>query len=141
MASSSRLLARSLSSTASSAASKPPHLLSLADLTVPQLDKILTSAYTFKSDFKQTQIPKDAQKFGLPSERDLLKGRTVALMFSKRSTRTRVASESAPALLGAAARALSEDKRAHPLMSAHLPMARSLAQVDTPCSSDHRISS
>jgi len=100
MASSSRLLARSLSSTASSAASKPPHLLSLADLTVPQLDKILTSAYTFKNDFKQNQIPKDAQKFGLPSERDLLKGRTVALMFSKRSTRTRVASESATALLG-----------------------------------------
>ena len=45
-------------------------------------------------------MPADNQKYGLPKERELLKGRTVALMFSKRSTRTRVASESAAALLG-----------------------------------------
>ncbi|CAD6568896.1 MAG: ornithine carbamoyltransferase [Cyphobasidiales sp. Tagirdzhanova-0007] len=93
-----RLLARALSSSASPPT--PPQLLSLADLTVPQLGTLLASAAAFKQTFKAHPVPLDAQKYGLPAERDALKGRTVALVFSKRSTRTRVASESATALLG-----------------------------------------
>jgi len=92
-------IARGLSTTSS--ASTPPHLLSLADLSVPQLSTLLQSAHAMKASYRAHQIPKAAQGYGLPlQERELLKGRTVALMFSKRSTRTRVASESATALLG-----------------------------------------
>lgn len=103
-----RAFTRSLSSTAAATAPKPafagrspPHLLSLADLKVAEIGALLGNAHAFKGSFKEHQVPSDAKKFGLPSERELLKGRTVALMFSKRSTRTRVASESATALLGA----------------------------------------
>lgn len=103
MASALRPMLRSVTSLsgAATAAKKPPHLLSLADLTVPQLNKLLNSAYAFKRSFRQNTVPVDAQRYGFPNERELLKGRTVGLMFSKRSTRTRVASETATALLGA----------------------------------------
>lgn len=113
---SSRMLTRALSSSSSPSSSssspnraRPPHLLSLADLSVPQLDTLLESAHRMKSTFKAHQVPREAQAYGLPlSERELLKGRTVALMFSKRSTRTRVASESATALLGGSESRLGE---------------------------------
>jgi ornithine carbamoyltransferase len=94
----SRSFARALST--SSAARSPPHLLSLADLSVHEIGTLLASAHKFKASYKEHVVPQDAAKYGLPSERELLKGRTVALLFSKRSTRTRVASESATALLG-----------------------------------------
>lgn len=92
----SRLLARSLS-TASRAS--PPSLMSLADLTVPEIAKLLSTAHTIKSKAKEVQIPALGGGQSI-TDRKILDGRTVALLFSKRSTRTRVASESATALLG-----------------------------------------
>lgn len=86
--------------TSSNNAQKPPHLLSLADLTVPEISTLLQSAYAMKQAHKANPVPKQARKFGRVAEHDLLLGRTIALIFSKRSTRTRVSGESAIAALG-----------------------------------------
>ncbi|KAK4057196.1 ornithine carbamoyltransferase [Microbotryomycetes sp. JL221] len=88
---------------------RPPHLLTLADLTVPQIQSLITSAIEFKKYYKSKAIPRHA----LPSTTQIdsptnttsksektLDSKTVALMFSKRSTRTRVASETAIQALG-----------------------------------------
>lgn len=97
----SRVFIRALSSSASKqAAQKPPHLLSLADLTVPEIGTLLESAHRLKKNYQENRIPLQASHFGHSKETELLKGRSVAILMSKRSTRTRVASESATALLG-----------------------------------------
>ena len=97
----SRTFVRALSSTASkNAAQKPPHLLSLADLTVPEIGTLLESAHRLKKNYHDNRVPLQAGQFGHSKDVELLKGRSVAILMSKRSTRTRVASESATALLG-----------------------------------------
>lgn len=85
----------------------PPHLLTLADLTVPQIQSLITSAIDFKAHYKASAIPPLGRITELPSAIDqvdkseqTLAGKTVALIFSKRSTRTRVASETSIKLLG-----------------------------------------
>lgn len=86
---------------------KPPHLLTLADLSVPEIQSLITSAINFKKYYKDKTIPaagrikelgptEVGEEYGVKS----LEDKTVALMFSKRSTRTRVASETAIKLLG-----------------------------------------
>ncbi|KAF9358616.1 ornithine carbamoyltransferase [Mortierella sp. AD094] len=67
-----------------------PHLLTDNDLSPKQLADIIQSACQFKHQ---------AKVLGKPSEAPLA-GKTMALMFSKRSTRTRVATETAVAYLG-----------------------------------------
>ncbi|KAK4688836.1 ornithine carbamoyltransferase, partial [Tremellales sp. Uapishka_1] len=69
----------------------PPHLLTLADLSPKQISSLLISSLAFKHVFKA---------IGPVAVQKSLSDRTVALLFSKRSTRTRVASESAVASLG-----------------------------------------
>lgn len=98
----SRTFTRAFASSASKhAVQKPPHLLSLADLTVPEIGTLLESAHRLKKNYQENRIPLQASQFGHSKETELLKGRSVAILMSKRSTRTRVASESATALLGA----------------------------------------
>lgn len=90
---------------------RPPHLLTLADLSVGQIQSIISSAIAFKQQYKPNAIPVAGrtpealreQVEGASTEliaEKSLESKTVALMFSKRSTRTRVASESAVQLLG-----------------------------------------
>ena len=90
---------------------RPPHLLTLADLSVGQIQTLVSSAIAFKKQYKANAIPpagrlqEDVKKGeGATSSKLILEktleSKTVALMFSKRSTRTRVASESAVQLLG-----------------------------------------
>jgi len=90
---------------------KPPHLLTLADLTVPQIQSLIDSAVAFKKYYKSKAIPKAGQLDGAKFEKGddqvnqqikekSLDSKTVALIFSKRSTRTRVASETAIQHLG-----------------------------------------
>ncbi|KAF9580908.1 ornithine carbamoyltransferase [Lunasporangiospora selenospora] len=67
-----------------------PHLLTDNDLSPKQLTDVLLSACQFKHDAKVL-----GKSSGAP-----LAGKTMALMFSKRSTRTRVATETAVAYLG-----------------------------------------
>lgn len=84
-----RNLARTMASVSRNG--PPPHLLTLADLSPAQLTSLLQSAITFKH-LSKTVSPTRAEQ--------TLDARTVALLFSKRSTRTRVASETSAKILG-----------------------------------------
>jgi hypothetical protein len=72
----------------------PPHLLTLADLSTTQIANLLRKSAAFKKCYK------DINPFSITRS---LSSRTIALMFSKRSTRTRVASETATNILGGSA--------------------------------------
>lgn len=69
----------------------PPHLLTLADYSAEEISDLVLTALAFKHV---------AKKYGNTEIPNSLQDRTVALMFSKRSTRTRVASETSVAMLG-----------------------------------------
>ncbi|KAF8648887.1 hypothetical protein AX16_006161 [Volvariella volvacea WC 439] len=81
-----------------------PHLMTLADLSVPQIRRLLNHSH----QLKRVSLPW-LQPYGARAakERDDLKmpsqsllNKSVALLFSKRSTRTRVAAETSAILLG-----------------------------------------
>jgi len=84
-----RQLARTVASV--SRTGPPPHLLTLADLSPAQITSLIQSAITFKH-LSKTVSPTRVEQ--------TLDARTVALLFSKRSTRTRVASETSAKILG-----------------------------------------
>jgi ornithine carbamoyltransferase len=101
---------RSINLSAPSTTNKiPPHLLSLAQLSPHQISSLIAHSSDLKLTHRQYS-PKhglDAAKSpahgkGLQGHifEQSLKDRTVAVMFSKRSTRTRVASETAITSLG-----------------------------------------
>jgi ornithine carbamoyltransferase len=70
----------------------PRHLLSISDLTPQELTTLIRNAQAHKVAIKSGSIPVDLV--------DSLKGKTIAMTFSKRSTRTRVSSEGAITILG-----------------------------------------
>ncbi|GAA97328.1 uncharacterized protein L969DRAFT_94387 [Mixia osmundae IAM 14324] len=80
---------------ATSSRTSTQHLMSTADLSVPQMQQLLTSA----ADYKSARA-KAARSVGPQSQELSLANKTIAMLFSKRSTRTRVASESSIASLG-----------------------------------------
>ncbi|KAI8579505.1 hypothetical protein K450DRAFT_241298 [Umbelopsis ramanniana AG] len=80
----------SSSNSFSTQTSKPQHFLSTADLTKDQLYNLLTRSIELKVE----------AKYNVSTPTRPLTGKTLAVMFSKRSTRTRVATESAMAYLG-----------------------------------------
>ncbi|PWY98291.1 putative ornithine carbamoyltransferase precursor [Testicularia cyperi] len=97
--------AQRFASTHSSTAPQPPHLLTLADLSPAQIESVLQSAIDFKAAFKASSlsVPSASRKQLAPGQAPIeqsLANKTVAIMFSKRSTRTRVASETSCASLG-----------------------------------------
>jgi len=69
----------------------PRHLLSIADLTPEELTRLVRNACSHKAAVKSGKVP--------PALQHSLLGQTVALMFSKRSTRTRVSTEAAVTLM------------------------------------------
>ncbi|GAM84244.1 hypothetical protein ANO11243_022380 [Dothideomycetidae sp. 11243] len=71
----------------------PRHLMSLADLSTPELTTLIRNAVAHKNSIKST----NATPLPLATS---LAGQTVAIMMSKRSTRTRVSTEAAIARLG-----------------------------------------
>ncbi|KAJ1952080.1 ornithine carbamoyltransferase, partial [Linderina pennispora] len=79
----------------------PRDMISLADYTPEQIAALVESAADFKDKTKN-----HGQAFH-PDEP--LKGKTIGLLFSKRSTRTRVASETSIAYLGGHAMFLGKD--------------------------------
>ncbi|KZM25216.1 Ornithine carbamoyltransferase [Ascochyta rabiei] len=80
----------------------PRHLLSIADLTPAELTTLVRNAHAHKQAIRATgEVP-----HGL---RQSLAGRTVAMTFSKRSTRTRVSTEGAIAALGGVPMFLAKD--------------------------------
>jgi ornithine carbamoyltransferase len=70
----------------------PRHLLSIADLTPAEFTTLVRNASSHKTSIKSGSIPK--------SLLGSLNGQTVAMMFNKRSTRTRVSTEAAVATMG-----------------------------------------
>lgn len=70
----------------------PRHLLSIADLTPQELTTLIRNASSHKVTVKSGRIPSSIQ--------NSLLGQTIALTFSKRSTRTRVSTEAAVAMMG-----------------------------------------
>lgn len=70
----------------------PRHLLSIADLTAVELATLVRNAHSHKQAIKSGSIPK--------SILGALTGKSVALSFSKRSTRTRISTEGAVATMG-----------------------------------------
>jgi ornithine carbamoyltransferase len=82
-------------------ASKVPHLMTLADLSPAQIKRILSHAHYLKNISLPWLSPQQRgtkSKLRMPSQS--LFNKTVALVFSKRSTRTRVSAETASVLLG-----------------------------------------
>lgn len=71
---------------------KPPHFLTTADYSAEQLLDLVYRAILFKVEAKY--------KYPQTRTERPLAGKTLALIFSKRSTRTRVATETATAYLG-----------------------------------------
>ncbi|KKA23910.1 Ornithine carbamoyltransferase [Rasamsonia emersonii CBS 393.64] len=70
----------------------PRHLLSIADLTPAEFTTLVRNAASHKRDIKSGSISRNLQ--------GSLSGKTVAMMFSKRSTRTRISTEGAVVQLG-----------------------------------------
>ncbi|KAI9734759.1 MAG: ornithine carbamoyltransferase [Claussenomyces sp. TS43310] len=70
----------------------PRHLLSIADLSPAELTVLVRNAHSHKQAIKSGSVPK--------SILGSLAGKTVAMMFNKRSTRTRVSTEAAVATMG-----------------------------------------
>lgn len=80
----------------------PPHLMTLADLSPRQILGIVNHAHAQKRICLPWQEPRvlGGQATKLDSLSQSLRNKTIALLFSKRSTRTRVAAETAANLLG-----------------------------------------
>ena len=76
----------------------PRHLLSCADLSSRELASIVKRAYRLKQQLKKGRRVEHG-----------LSGKTVAMIFNKRSTRTRVSTESATAALGGHSMFLGKD--------------------------------
>lgn len=80
-------------------AAAPRHLLSIADLTPQEFATLVRNAHSHKQ----------AIKSGSNKLLGTLSGKTVAMTFSKRSTRTRVSTEGAVAALGGQPMFLGKD--------------------------------
>ncbi|CAE6478180.1 unnamed protein product [Rhizoctonia solani] len=79
---------------------KIPHLMTLADLSVGQINRVLAHSAALKRVSKPLLEPYTSSNRSLPAVEQTLANKTVALLFSKRSTRTRVAAETSAVLLG-----------------------------------------
>ncbi|KAG5361672.1 Ornithine carbamoyltransferase [Yarrowia sp. C11] len=81
----------------------PRHLISIGDLSPKELTKLVERGLVLKNWIKQEN------KAETDKMSDLMKGKTVPLIFSKRSTRTRVSTEGAVAFLGGQPMFLGKD--------------------------------
>ncbi|KZZ96352.1 ornithine carbamoyltransferase [Ascosphaera apis ARSEF 7405] len=79
----------------------PRHLLSINDLTPTELATLVRNAYSHKQAIKAGKTPAQLQ--------GSLAGKTVAMMFSKRSTRTRISTEGAVTTMGGHAMFLGKE--------------------------------
>lgn len=91
---------------------QPPHLMTLADLSVHNINALLVHAAHLKRVFSPLLRPAGAQALKAPRHRKhsvSLQNKTIALLFSKRSTRTRISAETAADLLGGRALFLGKE--------------------------------
>ena len=88
-----------------------PHLMTLADLSPKQINRIVQHAHRIKlacRPYVASQSPKSTSLPPRTSYRSLA-DKSIALLFSKRSTRTRLATETAATMLGGKALFLGRD--------------------------------
>lgn len=80
----------------------PPHLMTLADLSVGQINRLIVHSLHLKRRSLPWLLPQKTgvkrDKMRLPSQSHF--GKSIALLFSKRSTRTRLAAETSVEMLG-----------------------------------------
>ncbi|TFY59784.1 hypothetical protein EVJ58_g5561 [Rhodofomes roseus] len=93
-------------------ARRVPHLMTLADLSVSQIDALILHArhLKYRGSWLERPIsldPRASEARVLPSLS--LQHKTIALLFSKRSTRTRLSAETATTQLGGRALFLGKD--------------------------------
>lgn len=85
--------------------------MTLADLTVPQINRIISHSHTLKQVSLPWLAPQSQSKkqraLRMPSQS--LFNKSIALLFSKRSSRTRISAETAASLLGGRALFLGKD--------------------------------
>ena len=86
----------------SSRASAPRHLVSMLEVTNAELDDLVAKAQHFKQQVRLGAVSP-------PEQHRKLAGKLVALLFSKRSTRTRLLTEGAAAYFGAQPLFLGKD--------------------------------
>ncbi|KAH3673566.1 hypothetical protein WICMUC_003673 [Wickerhamomyces mucosus] len=79
------------------------HLISISDLTNKEFETLVNKAISFKKIIKTENKPE------ILANHEKLLGKTVALVFSKRSTRTRISSEGAASFFGAQPMFLGKD--------------------------------
>ncbi|CAI5760506.1 unnamed protein product [Candida verbasci] len=79
------------------------HLVNIASLSNDEFISLINNAQHFKTIYKSGNISK------IKSNHEKLLGKTIALLFSKRSTRTRISSEGASAFFGAQPMFLGKD--------------------------------
>ncbi|OAA55946.1 Ornithine carbamoyltransferase [Niveomyces insectorum RCEF 264] len=79
----------------------PRHLMSIADLSPSEFTRLVLNAASHKKAFKAGAFP--------PRLKGSMAGPAVAMMFNKRSTRTRVSTESAVSMMGGHAMFLGKD--------------------------------
>ena len=91
----------STSSTPPTSPFAPRHFLSIADVSSAELTTLVRNAHSHKQSIKSGSIPKPLL--------GALAGKTVAIPFSKRSTRTRVSTEAAIATMGGTGLFLSKE--------------------------------
>ncbi|KIJ37605.1 hypothetical protein M422DRAFT_33692 [Sphaerobolus stellatus SS14] len=85
-----------------------PHLLTLADLTAPQINRIVRHSLALKKTCDPWLQPQVLPpRLRLPSQS--LFNKSIAMLFTKRSTRTRLSAETASELLGGRALFLGKD--------------------------------
>ena len=84
----------------------PRHLLSIADLSHLELTRLVTNALSYKQTIKSGQV--------LNRLSGSLTGSTIAMIFSKLSTRTRVSTEAAVVTMGGHPMFLGRDTRKLP---------------------------
>jgi len=87
-------------------ATGPRHFLSIKDLTPTELKTLIDNATTHKKTLQSQSSPSAHPAWGLSTA---LAGRTIPLMFSKRSTRTRISTEGAVVAMGGHSMFLGKD--------------------------------
>ncbi|KAI5959235.1 ARG3 [Candida theae] len=94
---------RLLSTTTTTLKSSPRHLINISQLTNDEFSSLVAKAQHLK------QVYKSGQASAIAESHSKLLGKLVALLFSKRSTRTRISTEGAAAFFGAQPMFLGKD--------------------------------